>query len=910
MKHFFIIIFSVFLLGINVLPAVAQKDKKTKMELLGDKHYEVGDYYLAAEYYQQELERNPDNLYASYQIARCYRKFFEYNEARKWYQKVVEEDKEREFPLARYYYAHMLKMNGEYVPASEAFETFMAEYTAEDEEDEYIELALLHYNGCILALSELKKPQRNYGFQNPGPPVNTPFSDYGAVMYEHDTSIVVTSSRMYDEKEQVYKVLGGAYSDNYFLEKDTTEWTILNEEDEKKFKNLNTKYNDGAGVFNKARDKYYFTSCGEFSDDKREINCAIFVSKLKEDVWGKPEKLNEHINPKGEWNAQPSLTDSGDTLFFVSKRPGGLGQHDIWYSVQESDSLEDDWGEAVNLGEPVNTPLSDFTPSYYSKEQALFFSSDGHEGFGGFDIFIAKGDSLEDIRNIGLPFNSNMDDFYFVLGDKVGYLSSNRSGGEGNDDVYSFNIMSREAVIAEIESDSFPNAHSITIRGKIVDHEQQPVEGVVVLLTDSAGNTLKTTMTDEEGKFVFANLDPDRDYRVMLEEDDGSLMADVEYHAEDVSVVENEEPLNTSDLETAHTTASRVLFEHIYFDFDKDILRPEAKKVLDELAEYIKDHPSVKVEIQGHTDAVGSSDYNEQLGKRRGDAAFNYLVKKGVKRSTIVVNSAGEAKPIASNEHDVGRQLNRRVEFYIVGGGAYESEAMAYVIEPRTTLDEVAQRFDMTVEELKEMNNLQGDDVEAYTPLRVRRHGDEVISSSSLSQSKKKSPSREPSAGATSSTPSKEEASYITFEDTDYNKGVKYMKWDGEPYYTILPKNTLYSISRICETTVEKLKELNGFSDNYVIYPGQRIKVRPTSEPDKKTDYEIRSALADAGVSVQEQKGQVVMIGGKPRYVVKEGDTLYSVAKRFDMTIDALKKRNGLKNSQLRPGMTLKVDKE
>lgn len=877
------------------------------MELLGDKHYEVGDYYLAAEYYQQELEKNPENMYASYQLAEAYRNFFEYDKARNWYEKVVEGDEGEEFPLARYYYALMLKLNGQYMPASDAFEDFMAEYTpADDEEEDYAELALLHYNGCILALNELKKPRRDYDFHNPGEPVNTSYSDYGAVMHEHDSSIVVTSSRMADEDEEVYKVLGGAYSDNYFMEKDTSGWVVLNEEQEDKFKKLNTKYNDGAGVFNEARNKYYFTSCGEFSDDKQEINCAIYVSKFKDETWGKPEKLNEHINAKGEWNAQPSLTDSGDTLFFVSKRPGGLGEHDIWYSVQESDSVEDDWGEAVNLGEPVNTPLSDFTPSYYSKEEVLFFSSNGHEGFGGFDVFIAKGDSLKNIRNIGLPFNSNMDDFYFVLGDKKGYLSSNRSGGEGNDDVYAFNIMSREAVIAEIESDSFPDAHTITIRGRIIDDQQQPVEGVVVLLTDSAGNTLKTTETDEEGKFVFANLDPNRDYRVMLEEDDGSLMAEVEYHAEDVSVVENDEPLNTDDLETAHTTASRVLFEHIYFDFDKDILRPEAKKVLDELADYAKNHPSVKIEIQGHTDAVGSNAYNERLGKRRGEAAYNYLVNKGVKRSTIVVNSAGEAKPVASNEHDVGRQLNRRVEFYIVGGGDYESEGMAYVIEPRTTLDEVAQEFDMTVEELKKMNNLKSDDVDAYTPLRVRRHGDQVIASSSLSHSGKKVSRTSKASKSQSSSADKEK--YITFDDTDYNKGVRYMKWDGQPYYTVLPKNTLYSISRICETSVEKLKELNCFGDNYVIYPGQRIKVRPTEKPDQQSDYETRSALADAGVSVQEQKGQVVMIGGKPRYVVKEGDTLHSIAKRFDMEVEALKKRNDLKNNHLKPGMTLKVD--
>ena len=304
---------------------------------------------------------------------------------------------------------------------------------------------------------------------------------------------------------------------------------------------------------------------------------------------------------------------------------------------------------------------------------------------------------------------------------------------------------------------------------------------------------------------------------------------------------------------------SKVLFENIYFDFDSYVLRPEAKKVLKDLVAYLNNNENVQVEINAHTDAIGSSDYNERLSKRRGQAAKNYLIAEGADAAQIVVSARGESESIASNKTPIGRQLNRRVEFYILGGEGYQAEYMAYVIKPGTTISEVAQRFNMSMDELKAINNLNNDQLKSYKPLRVRRTNDaNIIAPVTLMDAQ--SPNSAGSPGGSVQIPEPPE-----------------LQGADESYYTVERGETMYSIARQYNMTVDQLQEMNNLNSTK-LYTGQKLRVK-----------------------------QVEVSAGDDEYIVKEGDTLYSIAQQFDTTPEELKELNSLNENVLYERMVLKV---
>jgi outer membrane protein OmpA-like peptidoglycan-associated protein/LysM repeat protein/tetratricopeptide (TPR) repeat protein len=772
----------------------AQKKKKNSIEVgYGDEYFKNGDYYKAVQYYATAYEKQPNSSYLNYKIAECNRLMFNYPKAEDFYGRTIKNtSNSSEYPLASYWYALMQKTNGKYDEAITSFDQFIATFQPKNkEEEDYVAQAKVEKEGCQFAVEELKHPIRDHEFYALPAPVNTKFSDYSPAIFHHDSSIVLTSARENNTGGDIYDATGESFSDNIRFEKNK-EGTWVASDNKDGFKEtVNTQHNDGAGIFTQDKKKFYFTQC---NDDQGE--CAIFVTRLMGGRWSVPVKLNSHINDPGGWNAQPSLNSKGDTLYFVSKRKGGLGQHDIWYSV--SPHGEDHWETPVNLGPKVNTAFIDMAPSFYTNEHTLFFSSTGHKGFGGLDIFMAKGDSLQKVTNLGLPFNSNRDDFYFVLGDQKGFMTSNREGGSGNDDIYVFNIASKKSILALINGDSLsPLAESVSVRGKVLDAStNEGVPNLENVLVDEAGLVLKTSKTNKEGGFRYDNLEKDKNYMVLLKEDNPKVTNKSNYKVVDVKI-------------TGSTAkVSRSLFENIYFDFNKSDLRPEAMKVLDELADYSLKNPNTQIELAANTDNYGTNDYNIALSKSRGDAAMEYLVSKNVDRSSLVVKARGEGKPIAANDNEIGRQLNRRVEFYILGGGDnVKASGMVYILQPQNTLYSLAKENGMTVEELKAFNGLQGEDIKAYSPIRVPRRGDAALVA----------PVTMSSAHDINSN-----SSYVgTFAEDNKNIVLK----EGEELYTVQPGNTLFSIAKEFNMGVEELKTMNKLSNNGVVV-GQKIKVK------------------------------------------------------------------------------------
>jgi peptidoglycan-associated lipoprotein len=781
---------TLYIILLGILPFITFAQKKLDFTI-ADKFFNSFQYELAAEEYNKLHETDKKNHKALYQLAECYRLTFNYEKAEKFYYECTHTHMD-EYPLSKYWYGIMLKNNSKYDEAKKSLELFKKTFKSNKPEDKkYLELADVAIGGCDYALTEMKKPAREYVFKNLPSPVNTTSSEYAPVLFRSDTSIIITSSQ-HEGKKAKADLTGGAFSDNYrYQMKDSLTWTKIDNSDN--FEIVNSEYNEGSGSITADGNRFYFTRCDEklIVDKKyQDYNCAIYVTTLKDGKWTTPVKLNENINQKGQWNAQPSVSPNADTLFFVSKRPGGVGMHDIWYSTCSGD---DNWGQAINMGNKINTQGIEVSPCYYSKEQILFFSSNGHQGFGGLDIFMGKGENFGEIKNVGLPFNSNRDDFYFVMGENKGYLASNRAGGKGLDDIYTFNVKSKETVIAEINGDSIKDAKSISIAGKLLyEDTKEPAPDITNILADKEGQVLKTTQTNEKGEFRFENVPADKDYKVLMKDENPRITSEVKVIAEDIKVKKSDQKPKLKK------------FENIYFEFNGSELRPQSKKVLTELAEYLKKYPQTQVEMRGNTDGVGSDAYNVELSRKRGQAAYEYLVSIGMDKSSLVVNPQGKKMPIATNKSETGRQLNRRVEFYIVGGVNYEVKAMAYVVEPQMSLSRIAQKFGMTVAELKELNDISEENVSAFTAIRVRRTGDsDIIAPVSMS-----------------------------FADAEEQENVKVATsisnepaGEGLQFYVVRTFDTQFSIAKKFNMTLEEFKAANKFTSDRIEI-GQRVKVK------------------------------------------------------------------------------------
>ncbi len=841
----------VLLIWVGVMkPAQAQQKQRSlpTETRIGDRYFQNGEYFPATEHYKKALKKKPDHAYTYFQLAEGYRALFRYKEAELAYEKALELDG-KALPLSSFWLAAMQKTNGHYEKARDSYEQFIQGFSASTKEDSvWLKQATIGRDGCTVAIKERQKPVRSYNFKIEKGPVSSQFTDYAPVTYQHDSSLVFTSTRPGVRGKETDNRTGELYSDFFRFEKqlDGT-WQQLPNEDN--FDVINTLSNDGAGVFNATRDKFYYTSCHE-SDGL----CAIYVSELKAERWQAPVRLNDNINIAGYSNKQPALNGTGDTLYFVSNRPEGFGMNDIWYSTKSGEGEE--WSAAINLGAHVNTPFDDMSPCYYDRENTLFFSSNGHEGFGGLDIFLAKGKNFEEVKNMGQPFNSARDDFYLFLGKEKGYLCSNREGGQGHDDIYSFDIESNTTMIATISKDSLEGYKSISIAGKLtLEDNVTPASEVDVALMDENNNPIKKGTTNKDGEFLFHNL-PAQNYKVGVDEDKKDV-------ANRTKMLVNDVKIKGSDKE-----ATRKIFENIYYDFDMYDLRPEAVLVLRELINFANNNPDIQIEMNANTDNIGTATYNKVLSEKRGKSAKDFLAANGLDRTKLVINAMGYDKPIASNKTPIGRQLNRRVEFYVLGGSGFNANAMIYITEPNTTLDEVARRFNMTKDEVRTLNNLKTDKLDPYKPLRVKKIANSELIIAPVTMQK---------SGIQFIGKAEPEASENETADSNLDR-IKLA--DDETLYQVQAGNTIASVASEFQMTADQLKSLNNIKGNS-ISPGQLLVVKKLP---------VEGKMAKDGT-----------------YTVKPGDTMYSIARQFGLTAKQLKDINNLESYTVYVNMVLKV---
>ena len=500
---------------------------------------------------------------------------------------------------------------------------------------------------------KLTKNPINVTITNLGKNINSAEDDYCPSLNADNTLLIITSRREGTTGEK--KDLDGKYFEDFYIStysKTSNNWS--------KVRNLgppvNTEGHESIPCLSADGQTVYYYKWTEDGG-----NGDIYTSAVKGKKWKTPEKLSSEINTDA-WESQPSVTADGNTLYFVSNREGGEGGRDIYVSFK--DKITGRWGSAKNLGPVINTKYDEGCPFIHPDGKTLYFSSQGHGGMGGYDVFIT---SLQDDgtwsepKNMGYPINSEDDDVFFrftASGDKA-YFSSVRKEGLGGQDIYLMDFPKTTEPGIQVDR---PKGVT-TLIGIITDEVTHAVlEANVVLENIDKGEVIATFMSNEEtGKYLVI-LPSGGNYGISVSKE-GYL-----FHSENFNIPpESEFKEVEKDVELKKIeTGQKIILKNIFFDYDKATLRPESRLELDRLVKLMQENPNLKIEISGHTDNMGTEEYNINLSYARARAVVDYLITNGIDRERLVSKGYGESQPIETNDTEEGRQLNRRTEFKIL----------------------------------------------------------------------------------------------------------------------------------------------------------------------------------------------------------------------------------------------------
>jgi len=617
------------------LGLTAQNSKTKK----ADKYFNRLEFVKAAEkYLDLALDGNGD-AYVYGQLAECYYNVFNTVEAERWYEKALETS---ENPEMIYKYSQMLKANGKYDISNQMIDKFASMRPGDDR--------ATAYKRNPDYLPKILEKGKKFNVQNLD--INSEVSDFGGIV--KNGKLYLTSARNSTRKNY-------GWNQEPFL--DIYEFTISEDGsyigESLLGKNINTKYHEGVVSFSTDGKTMYFSRESYYDDlylkdslsrNKQSV-LNLYYSSLLSDGWS--EATPVAFNSENYSVKNPAVSADGKTLYFASDMPNGYGNFDIYKApINEDGSV----GEPMNLGQKVNTEGQEMFP-YSSSNGSLYFSSDGHLGLGGMDVFYTKeiDGKMAPIRNVGVPVNSNADDFAFIIDEESeeGFVSSNREGGKGSDDVYA--VKKLQPIC------------DVLVAASVTDAETgSPLKGASVALKDMEGNLLSTKATDANGVAEFIiECDTDTVMEVILDGYESAQMEVEGTNEEEVSV-----NVAMNKIEEI-IEDNKVVLEPIYFDFDKSNITAPAAFELDKLVQIMNKYPEMVIKVESHTDIRGNDTYNQLLSDRRARTTVQYVISKGIDEARISGEGKGESElkvDCGSGCTDEEHQMNRRSEFIITSG--------------------------------------------------------------------------------------------------------------------------------------------------------------------------------------------------------------------------------------------------
>lgn len=619
-----------------------------------EKTFGRGEFQGAIDKYTELLKKDPENARANFFMAESYRLSNRINKALPYYEKAIKSGVKND--SVGFFYAYALKSTGDYNKANEQLESYIASASNE--------LYLKRANDEVQNISYLDKLREKENFYRVKnlDKINTPEAEYSPV-YE-DGFLYFTSSR--SEKSKVYKATGTPFSNIYRVptegaKVDLDKLELLDET----INNYNI--NEGSVTFSSDGKTMVFAR-GNSGKKKGTFDVNLYMTRLRNEKWTEPRMLT--INKLNCWDSSPAFSSNGKTLYFASNRPGGEGGTDIYQASMNSRGR---FSKVKNLGPSINTSGNEMFP-YISDDGHMYFASDGHPGFGGLDIFYARRSNGQTIiTNLGEPVNSNADDFgmYLFKADR-GFFTSNREGGMGDDDIYTF-----------VNDDPNLRVVNYYLKGITMTHDDNDslkiLSNTKVQLLDIHNEVLDETTTDINGEFLFRVYE--HEHYVLIGEYVGKtaryLKTRTEYTTFGKSVPQEEltKLVTNVTLDTLLVLEKKevdkiIVLENIYYDLDKWNIRDDAALELDKLVTMLTDNPEIKIELSSHTDSRAPDQYNIELSQRRAKSAVQYLVSQGIDPARLTAKGYGETKLIIENaETEEEHQVNRRTEFKILEVG-------------------------------------------------------------------------------------------------------------------------------------------------------------------------------------------------------------------------------------------------
>jgi len=534
--------------------------------------------------------------------------------------------------------------SGKYQPANDAYENYLKRANVNDP---FVIRAQQSMTRCIGAVKLLNHP---VPFQsvNLGDNINSEDDEYWPSITVDGKTLIFT--RLVGSKSNSSLNRSLAQEDFYTSSLVDNVW-----QPSVPLTSINTKYNEGAQTISTDGKLLFFTAC---TRNDGIGSCDIYFSRNKDGNWSVPQNAGEPVNSTS-WESQPSISANGETLYFVSNRSGGKGGMDIWKCNLKGFSSYGTpiWGNPVNLGDSINTPGNEMSPFIHSDGKTLYFASDYWPGMGGYDIFYSrqkKDLSWSTPQNIGYPINSFKDEQGLVVdaAGKNAYYSSDRPGSKGMD-IYSF----------ELYKDARPTPVSY-IKGKVVDEDTGAPVCAKVELTDleNSNSVIRGESCWEKGEFLMC-LPLGKEYAFNVSRE-GYL-----FYSDNFQLKEKKEIIDPYILEIKMKKikiGGAVVLRNVFFNTASHDLLSESKVELQKLIEFLNLNKTVSIEIEGHTDNVGSEEMNQKLSELRAKEVFKHLIANGIDENRMKYKGYGFSKPVSSNDNAEGRALNRRTEFVII----------------------------------------------------------------------------------------------------------------------------------------------------------------------------------------------------------------------------------------------------
>lgn len=611
---------------------------------LADKFFGNFAYVKATELYQEAVRKGDSSEHVLTRLGDCYYNNSNSKEAALWYGKAVNKYNKID-PEYIFKYIQSLRSIGNYEEADK----WLVKFKEIQNDDRRVKD--FHANNADI-YEDLASTE-NVVVKIENLPFNTEFSDFGGYMAN---GILYFASARDIQLKKRYQWNDEPFLDIYQVA--VTENNNQKEYSEADFINsskINTAYHEASIAITNDGNTMYFTR--DNVDRRNKLNydtkgtshLKLYKATLEDGKWGNIVELP--FNDKYYSNGHPALSPDNKILYFVSDREGGFGQTDIY----EVDILENGtYSEPRNLGPKVNTEGREMFP-FVSKNNTLYFSSDGYLNLGLLDIY--KSNVLNDTnavpQNLGAPYNSGYDDFAFYMNDgsNTGYFSSNRPGGKGGDDIYYFNAEPCKQTIQGIARDAKTN---------------EVLASVEVKLINKSGKIVTTVITSETGAYTF-DAECDKSYTIL-----GSKKDYKDALKEVVTSSENGKIVNADLYLTPLIDMNQIVINPIFFDFDKWNIRTDAEYELEHIVDVMRSHPNMVIKIESHTDSRGSDNYNMKLSDRRAKSTRDYIISRGIAADRIesaigygesqLLNKCSNGVKCTSEEH----QLNRRSYFYIL----------------------------------------------------------------------------------------------------------------------------------------------------------------------------------------------------------------------------------------------------